>query len=141
MLPPPAEVELVLAEDAEPAFLVARAGVDRDVLRRHGEALREHRIRFDVLLDGAPTYSGQVELVSRDRKPGTTWLDVGAEQRIFSGLDALVASRPATVLLACLALTAAAGAVGSSVLTSMSVTQAPLPQGSARASTPISTGA
>ncbi|MFT4978266.1 MAG: putative RND superfamily exporter protein, partial [Myxococcota bacterium] len=45
----------------------------------------------------------------------------GAERRFFSGLDRLVARRPVAVLCVCLALTAAAGFVGSGVRPNSSI--------------------
>jgi len=45
----------------------------------------------------------------------------GVEQRFFSGIDALVARRPVAVLLACLALTAVAGGIGSNVRPNSSI--------------------
>ncbi len=80
VLPPPAEVRVVLGPEDGPGWLRARAGLDRSAVKRHAQELERHSVRFEVWVDGELAFREDVPVAHVGEYVGSEWVELGAHQ-------------------------------------------------------------
>jgi len=79
VMPPPAEVRILPANDLLPAQLFGRVGLDRRVIHRHEGELAGHSVRFELFVNEDRAFSIEVPIETIPGMPGSEWRDFAGE--------------------------------------------------------------